>query len=276
MILGSDGSTHLQRRVATCAWLLHQDDGRVLKACYLLGNMTSLSSYRSELEGLYRSLLQLQQSGLTPAIAQQWCDNKAAVDKSNREVYSPRDMLVPDADILLAIRHTRTQLEDTTQVVCQHIYGHQDTKTRRPPSPPTGQEGKDSTVVAQCSTDTPKTRWTDIQGGKTKPRLGLPVQINIECDRLATQTSETVMTQRDVKHVPPTIDLPYAGSRALLNIGGKWITTSHKRHILNARWESKVWEYCYKKYGWEADIFDTVDWRTIRAMRSNMTPTQQM
>jgi hypothetical protein len=87
--ISSDGLTHLCHAVASCVWILHQSADKKIKACFLIRDMTSLSSYRSELEGLYRALLQLQRSGLQPGVTSQWCDNKTAVDKSSTELYAP-------------------------------------------------------------------------------------------------------------------------------------------------------------------------------------------
>ena len=85
LVIGSDGSTNLHTSVATCAWVLHQTDEQTLKAGHRIEHISSLSSYRSELEGMYRSLLQVQASRVLPRQIEQWCDNKAAVDRSNRE-----------------------------------------------------------------------------------------------------------------------------------------------------------------------------------------------
>ena len=54
--IGSNGSVLLREGKASCAWILHHSDHSQLKACYLLEQMSSLSSYRSELEGIYRGL----------------------------------------------------------------------------------------------------------------------------------------------------------------------------------------------------------------------------
>jgi hypothetical protein len=87
--ISSDGLTHLYHAVASCAWILHQSADKEIKACFLIRGMASLFSYRSELEGVYRALIQLQRSGLQPGVTSQWCDNKTAVDKSSTEIYAP-------------------------------------------------------------------------------------------------------------------------------------------------------------------------------------------
>lgn len=128
LTIGSDGSVLLHDNRASCAWILHHSDKSQLKACYLLERMSSLSSYRSELEGIYRGLKQISASQLRPNHVTQWCDNKAAVDRSNIGLLYPGAMLNVDADILLAITHTRKELGNDTSVVCNHVYGHQDSR----------------------------------------------------------------------------------------------------------------------------------------------------
>ena len=261
--IASDGSTHLSHGVASCAWIIHQSPAHEIRACFLICGMTSLSSYRSELEGTYRALLQLQRSGLKPGIAYQWCDNKAAVDKTNTELYAPRDMLLPDADILLAIKHTRTQLERGTKLISRHIYGHQDSR-----QPNITTHLKRHTTSNQ---DPPEQTLT-----ASKPTLNLPARLNIECDKLATWTSDTVIKQGGAPPLGPTTTLPYTGSRALLNIGGTWITTESKPHILKARWKQPIRLYCCKKYKWTPAVFDTVDWKAVKSARTSLTQTQLM
>lgn len=276
IILGSDGSAHLQTGVATCAWVLHQAEGQHIKACYSLENISSLSSYRSELEGMYRGLKHIAHAGLAPTEIRQWCDNEAAVDRSNRPLYKPGDMIKPDADIVLAIHHTRQQMETGSTIICRHIYGHQDSTKRANINDTSG--NKDATEDIR----------TDMQDlaiapamDKTKPRqkpkaLNLPATINIECDRIATETATAVTANPNQNHLTPVLSLPYQGSKALLNIGGTWITSHQRRHILRAKWEPGVRRYCHKKFGWEDTTFDKVNWEIIRSARNGLTATQRI
>jgi hypothetical protein len=224
--LGSDGSLYRRQRVATCAWVLYVADGCLLKACYALEEMTSLSSYRSELEGMYRGLLQVARSDCRPKYVFQGCDNKAAINITNHGLNTPSDMLAPDADIILAIRQVRNTITESTEIVCQHIYGHQDSRGTRDQSEETNEaEGQ--------------LRRTKKRGKK----LSLAAQINVECDELATETAKAVLTPGQSVVLPPVITLPYAGSRALLRIGKRWITTDLNRNILNAHWSDKTRSY---------------------------------
>ena len=127
--LGHDGLVHLADEVATCAWMVMDTDSTYMQACFLLQNVNSLTSYRSKLEGIYRGLRHIQFLNLKPVEIQQWCNSKSAVDNSNCELSTPGAMIAPDVDILLAIQHLRSQMISTT-ITCQHVYGHQDTRSR--------------------------------------------------------------------------------------------------------------------------------------------------
>ncbi len=111
--LVSDGSVHLAQRVVTCTWVVHQQDGSQLQACVHLEPMTSISSYRSKLEGMYRGLCMLRHLGITAAILRQWCYSTAAVDGCNKQFLGPTALVAPDADVLLAIRFLLRQLGRT-------------------------------------------------------------------------------------------------------------------------------------------------------------------
>lgn len=102
-------------------------------ACFLLGNISSLSSYWSELEGIFRSLRHAQYLGLKPNKIQHWCDNESAVNDSNKPLGTPSAMIKPDADIILAIHHLRDVMSSDSTIICKHIYGHQDSRLRDTP-----------------------------------------------------------------------------------------------------------------------------------------------
>jgi hypothetical protein len=128
IMVGCDGSVYLDQEVASCAWIIADEDEQTTSACFLLTNISSLSSYRSELEGIYHSLLHIRQLGITPREIQQWCDNESAVSDSKHPLITPTAMIKPDADVLLAIHHLRSHMERHCTIHCTHIYGHQDTR----------------------------------------------------------------------------------------------------------------------------------------------------
>ena len=271
--LGSDGSVRLFEGLAACAWVIHQTEGQHLKACYVLENMSSISSYRSELEGMYRGLVDVK-SRLTPVSIHQWCDNKAAVDKYNLNIYTPSQMIAPDADVLLAIKHVSKQLAESTEIVCKHIYGHQDSKSRIQPHT----EVSDGMESDESERESDELSLYDSEEGDRRQKplpLSLEAKINIECDRIATETMDAV--RRGNAHgLPPVIKLPYEGSRALLNIDGKWMTAHQNRYIVKAKWGQKMKEYCCHRFRWDDQQFDSVLWSIVRSVRKNITATEQM
>jgi hypothetical protein len=247
--LGSDGSVHLFEGLAACAWVIHQTEGQHLKACYVLENMSSISSYRSELEGMYRGLVDVK-SRLTPASIRQWCNNKAAVDKYNMTIYTPSQMIASDADVILAIKHVSKQLAGNTEIVCKHIYGHQDssqswiqTHTEITDGTESEKSERESDEISLQTSDEEDRRHTPLP-------LSLEAKINIECDRIATETIDAARGG-NAHGLPPVITLPYEGSRALLNIDGKWMTAHQNRYIIMAKWGQKMKEYCCHRFRWD-------------------------
>ena len=251
--LGSDGSVRLADEVATCAWMVMDTDSRYMQACFLLRNINSITSYRSELEGIYRGLRHIQFLDLNPVEIQQWCDSKSAVDNSNRDPPTPGAMIAPDADIILAIRHLRMQM-DSSEITCRHVYGHQDSRRRGTPSTPT-------------TGNTPTSH--------SPAHLSREAIINIECDRIANETALAALERNDVDP-GPTIDTPLPGSRACLRIGRVWITTSLSREIMAALHTPSAREYCSTKYGWTTAVMNTVHWELIRLARRRGNPTKFM
>jgi hypothetical protein len=129
LILGSDGSVHLFQKVAAAAWLATAGPDNILAATFLMTDISSVSSYRSELEGIFRSLKHLEYKNVTPTMVQHWCDNERGVISSNTPPWCPADMMKADADLVLAIHHLKSTLP--FPVKCQHVYGHQDSKKRK-------------------------------------------------------------------------------------------------------------------------------------------------
>ena len=278
LTIGSDGSVLLHEGKAACSWILHHSEKSQLRACYILEPMTSLSSYRSELEGIYRGLKQILTSRLTPQQVTQWCDNKAAVDRSNVGLNYPGAMLTADADILLAISHTRKEMTDTT-FLCRHVYGHQDSRRQKT----TGEQRTDAEEDSNQERKTSGEEDTDIDSTPhmTKPKktqeilLPLSARLNIECDKLATETIQAPPSDESASPLPQVLQLPYPGSKALLNIDSKWITSQQRRYICRGKQGQSLIDYCRQRYGWDQTTFDAVYWTAIRTVRANSTSTQQ-
>jgi len=334
LTVGCDGSVYLKDEVAACAWMIAESTDISLTACFLLTDISSISSYRSELEGIYRSLMHVSHLGLTHTQIQQWCDNESAVNDSNTPLYTPSSMVKPDADILLAIHHLKSQLEAHCSVSCRHIYGHQDTKRRDTPAlfcEPNTLDSHSDTVDDEFqslrlheslwetqSWSSPEATWNQATPSLPHntpplplplplPHLQLPphqpptpqpqspppsaativppgtriektqplsVTVNIECDRIASETAKLAVDGDANANLPPVLLPPYRGSRAMLRIGHKWITSHTKSHILPARWTEPVIMYCIEKYGWTRETFNDISWRSIKTARNKCTATQ--
>ena len=67
--------------------------------------------------------------------------------------------------------------------------------------------------------------------------------------------------------MPPTLEPPFAGSKAMLCLGGKWITANYKYHIYHARHAKFVRKYCLEQYGWTDREYDTVCWPAVKRCR---------
>ena len=128
LIIGSDASTHLTTGISTCAWMIATPTDQHIQGCHNITDISSLTSYRGELEGIYRSLLHTLQR-FTPKTLDLWCDNEAAINKSAMTLSTPGAMVQPEADIILAIQTLRHQ-HPGTRMAFHHVYGHQDTRHR--------------------------------------------------------------------------------------------------------------------------------------------------
>ena len=120
--LGSNGSVHLAQQVATCAWMTHDSDSNFATARFLLSDILSVSSYRSELKGIFHSLKHVEFLNLTLTEIHQFSDNDAAVNHCAHPPWKPGAMIQADADILLAIHAIRCSFQTQgTTITCQHI-----------------------------------------------------------------------------------------------------------------------------------------------------------
>ncbi len=128
LTIGCDASLHVSLHISTCAWVVETPELEQLQAYVNLQHLSSLTTYRGKLEGIYCSLRHVHDLGYLPPHIRQWCDNKAAIENAARDLYNPSQMLQPDADILLAISTLRHKFH--CSLTQQHVYGHQD--SRRP------------------------------------------------------------------------------------------------------------------------------------------------
>jgi ribonuclease HI len=232
LIVCSDASTRIDTGITTCAWVISATPTQKRTMCAHIQNISSSTSYRGELEGIYRALRSTL--ALQPNQVQMWCDNKAALDKAQPHRTTPGMMIQSDGDIILAIQALVTQFPG--QISFHHVYGHQDTRHRE---------------------------------GRNKQRdLPTPALLNIECDQVANETSVAVSARES--HLP-TLQPPYPGSKALLRINGKWITTKLKEEINRACHRDDLWEYCKTKHHWTEETMSSILWSALQKARAGRT-----
>lgn len=274
LLVGSDASTHLSSGISTCAWMITAGQQHI-QGCCNITNVSSVTSYRGELEGLYRSLLHVMSRHLAPRRLEFWCDNKAAIDKSTASLYTPGSMTQPEADVILAIQATCRDLQHTDYSF-HHVYGHQDTR-RHDIGLETALGSPSSLSCSSLDFDTP---FEDAPVQSPTPATRAPHQlsrearINIICDKLANDTARAV-AEADGP-LPPTLQPPFVGSKVMFRIGATWITSKLTQHINTAAHESCLREYCMQKYDWSMSTMNTISWETLHLSRKNRTPTQLM
>ena len=108
--VASDGSVHLVQQTAAAAWVVASGTEYSMSACYLMANINAVSSYRSELEGVFRSLKHLEYLNITPKEVRQWCDNERSVISSREPPTRTGGMIKANVDLILAIHHLKNNL----------------------------------------------------------------------------------------------------------------------------------------------------------------------
>ena len=64
--VASNGLVHLVQQTAAAAWIVASCMEYCMSACYLIAKINAVSSYRSELEGIFWSLKHLKYLNITP------------------------------------------------------------------------------------------------------------------------------------------------------------------------------------------------------------------
>ena len=264
--IGCDASVHPSHRIATCAWVIETPNNDQIHAHFHIRNISSFSTYRSELEGIYRSLCHIRELDLLPPHIQQWCDNKSAINNAAAMILTPSRMTRPDTDILLALHQLRNEYASTTTLDQQHVYGHQDTRGARQQQ----HSPSDSSTVSFSSWGSGRPRTTQ----SNKPQPEAAARLNILSDELAATAAELVLN--GVYPRAPLLTPPYPGSKALLRIGDTWITSHMASHIQTAYHADRIRSYCMSKYKWSSTTFDSIYWDGIERARKRGTKTQLM
>ena len=130
-----------------------------MAARFLMTGIKKVTAYRAELEGLYRSLIDIGFLKKSRHRIEQWCDNKTAVKNSNMSPKTPTAMIASEADVALAIQFLRAQYE--AGATTKHIYGHQDTRGQ-------GHEGTQETEQGERERHPYPRLWAGKQG------IGMP------------------------------------------------------------------------------------------------------
>ena len=99
--------------------------------------------------------------------------------------------------------------------------------------------------------------------------------MNITCNEIATDTTAAALGG-EAPYPDTVMELPYAGSRAMLRIKQTWITSKYKTEIYKARRTGPMRIYCAEKYGWTEEVFDMVSWDTVGRVQRKLTHTKRM
>ncbi|KAL7551610.1 hypothetical protein ACHAWF_018082 [Thalassiosira exigua] len=285
--ISSDGSCHLHRQIAGAAWLIESGEAKE-EACILLHDQTtSCTGFRSESEGIFRSLHHLHQLGVHPQEVVQWCDNEYAVESSNRPPKTPREVMASEADVIMAIHDLKSRLP--FPVVRRHVYGHQDTRGQRHKAKPKAKRRRiliederevdlltsESEATSSSSEDSSTTATQGPRNPYVKPRKPPPREVrnNIRCDEMASDTTAIAVEGGidSLPTMPPTLSPPYRGSRAMLKIAGRWVTSKYKKHIYNAHRRGPMVAYMKGQYGWTDAEIKAIHWDSIGRVRSKMS-----
>jgi hypothetical protein len=290
----SDGSLFRDEEVMTAGWLLANDTEHMTAAVFVISSVSSLSSYRAELEGTFRLLKHIEYLDMSPEEVTHWCDNEGAVGATNtKALQTPKDALAPDADIILAILHHKQKTGLNSE--CKHVLSHQDTKKRKTkeeklqekkqqqrerrarirevdvgegthaPSPESTPPPSPSSETSDPSTE-PRSLVPDRELGKKN--LSDEALMNIACDENADEAAREHM---ECPEAPPPdiLQPPYEGSKAMLKIGELWITSDYDRNIHFASTARALRAYCRDRHHWSKRTMNLIDWKMIDSIRKN-------
>ena len=82
-------------------------------------------------------------------------------------------------------------------------------------------------------------------------------KMNIVCDKLAGAITRAALEGGGAQG-RALLDLPYAGSQAMLKIQNKWITSRYADELYKSCRTGAMREYCKQKYNWTDEIFDLI------------------
>ena len=273
LINGSDGSVRFETQVAAAAWIISAGPEGYVKACFLMSWVNKVTSYRSELEGVYRGLKHMQFKGVTADKVVHWLDNKSGVGVVESPPTGPVAMVQPDADLILAIKKEKEEM--TGQLQCRHVKGHQDANPGPMSNVP--RDGMDSETTLDSNSDSNSNSNNSDKEDGIETLLGGPNQargnrlktsqrgmrlreakINLARDKLASETTEIAEGPHSVPP-GPVLEPPYPGLKIMLKIRKTWIMSGIKRELYKAHRDKAMRKYCRQKYGWTRKIYNLVD-----------------
>ncbi len=264
--------------MAAAAWIISTGDTKHLSATFLMTNISSYTSHRIKLEGIFHALHHLDLLNIMPKMVKQWCDNEQAVKDSTTTPDGPSMMIKVEADIILAIHHLRNRFPFHTNI--KHIYGHQDTKKpkRHIPQDEPSQPTKEIDTPSNNPRASPPVRTEPFLMPVRDPQQSLPikVQINIACNGKATETTRIAMGKTTPPIHQTILTPPYEGSRAMLQIRKTWITAHYKKAIYDAHQTPALTTYMINIYSWSTDTIKTVNWASINSVRRTLPDTKRM
>ena len=87
--------------------------------------------------------------------------------------------------------------------------------------------------------------------------LDKEAKYNVLCDEYATKAT---------KQEQPS-ELPYSGSKAMLNIDGEWITRQYEKRVIDEATYPVMKTYIHEKYQWGDEEFIIIDWTAVEQAR---------
>ncbi len=72
--------------MVVAVWIVTHNENEFVLVCVLTSKLeiSSLSSYHTELEGAFFTISHMEYIGMTPEEAQHWCDNKRSIINCNK------------------------------------------------------------------------------------------------------------------------------------------------------------------------------------------------
>ena len=98
--------------------------------------------------------------------------------------------------------------------------------------------------------------------------------MNSVCDDLAGETTKAALEGGSARR-HPLLDLTYVGSKVMLKLRNRYITSRYSDELYKARRAGPMREYCRHKYTWIDDIFDLIHWSLVGQVRRDLPPHQQ-